>query len=63
MVDFFPMPSLILPYWNNINRNIYVCSEEEDSHAIRCASMGPHIKKNVDKLKLSEEGGKDDEMP
>lgn len=62
MIGFFLISSLTSPYCHNINRSIDFFSEET-SLAIWCTGMGPRIKRNVDKLKLVEEGGKDDEMP
>lgn len=61
MMDFFLISSLISPYCHNINISIDFCSET--SLALWCTGMGSHIKRNVDKFKLVEEGGKDDDMP
>ena len=37
---FLPIPFLISPYWQDINRNIDFCSEEETSLALWCAGTG-----------------------
>lgn len=62
IMDFFLISSLASHYCHNINRSIDFCSEET-SLAIWCTGMEPGIKRNVDKFKLVEEDGKDDEMP
>lgn len=62
-VDFIPISCLTSLYWRITNRSIDFCSEEETVRAPWCAGVGPHTRRDVHRLKLSEEGGKGDAMP